>query len=150
MDEVLREVFGGDGVIVQPFSCMDVAEEELAKIPKKLGDRLFLAMCPSPMLRGKTLDLYRAHVRELISRGKKGHLLGPATAAELCCVMMETSLRAPLTSAATAVYEELFERCLPGKLAWPRTREIWVGQVFEEICRLERKYAVDRDYKATP
>ena len=57
--------------------------------------------------------LYRAHAAELLDRVAEGKDTQPATAAEMICVLMESSLPAPLNSAAAYLYMRLFAQVFP-------------------------------------
>lgn len=66
-------------VVTFAFQAMGIAEEEIAAGKKRASksrhtaiDAVFGSACPSPLLRGKSLELYRAHVRELVQRAEKG------------------------------------------------------------------------------
>jgi hypothetical protein len=48
--------------------------------------------------------VYRAHCREILDRVAAGDDTRPGTAAEVCCVMLETSLRTPIRSEAAGLY----------------------------------------------
>ncbi|WP_394426769.1 hypothetical protein [Streptomyces sp. SGAir0957] len=57
--------------------------------------------------------LYRAHAAEILDRVAEGENTRPATAAEMICVLMESSLPAPLNSAAAYLYMRLFAQLFP-------------------------------------
>ncbi|MBM7173972.1 hypothetical protein JQK87_37575, partial [Streptomyces sp. G44] len=57
--------------------------------------------------------LYRAHAAEVLDRIAEGKNTQPATAAEMISVLMESSLPAPLNSAAAYLYMRLFAQVFP-------------------------------------
>lgn len=132
------------------FKCMEIGEEEIkrAKLTKAQGSAAFKALCPSSPLRGKSLELYRAHAREICARIKKGSKLEPATNAELLAVFSDTSLVAPFHNTAHAAMEILFQSCFPtgsiqtGRHAVPH--EQWPGAAREEIEKARKKFSQER------
>lgn len=145
----LLDLLSGSGasVIRSTFAAIDIAEEELkaAKLPKADDRALFSALIPTELLRGKSAELYRAHVRELIGRTRKRQSLEEATDAELLCVMLWTAGSAPLTRAGQLIAEHLFERVFPDKakelLADGRERQSWPRQLEDELRVARKKYA---------
>lgn len=91
------------------FERMDWAEDEIKKARArhpKHSDRLyhsFLLLTPTHE-RMATEFVYRAHCRELIDRVAAGADTRPGTAAEVCCAMLEVTLRTPIRSAAFGLY----------------------------------------------
>ncbi len=133
------------GRVRDAFDCMGVAEEEMAAA--KADGTLFAALVPTAPLLGKSLDLYRAHARELVQRAAAGAELEPATEAELLSVMLETALTAPLKREGQALAEHLFARVFPAGAAGvvgEVEREKWPGQVAEDLAALRRRYRQDR------
>lgn len=134
------------GVVGGLFGAMEIAEEEIkaAQLTRVQGSTAFLALCPSPALRGKDLSLYRAHAREILQRIKSGADLRPATDAELLAVFSDTSLIAPFGRNAAAAFEALFARVMPeAKIdgeALPGGA--WPGAISEVIEMARRKYTV--------
>jgi hypothetical protein len=132
------------------FDCMGIADELLRAVPKRRRDfSPFIALRPTRSLEGKTLDLYRAHARELVDRvqaGAKQSAMEPATDAELLCAVHETSLKAPLTAAGMAVAATLFGRCFPNQVkeifGEDEYREPWRGYVEEQLATMRRKFTV--------
>lgn len=133
------------------FDCMGIADELLRAVPKKRRDfSPFIALRPTRSLEGKTLELYRAHARELVARveaGAKQPAMEPATDAELLSAVHETSLKAPLTSGGMAIAAALFRSCFPEKAEelFPtgHDREPWPGWVAEQLATMRRKFTVD-------
>jgi hypothetical protein len=53
---------------------------------------------------------YRAHCREILERMARGEDTRPGTAAEICCVVSEASLRAPMIPAASGLYMRMWDK----------------------------------------
>ncbi|SDD87393.1 hypothetical protein [Glycomyces harbinensis] len=91
------------------FKRMDIAEEEIAAARKRhpdASDQLyhsFLLLVPSHE-RMEYEPVYRSHCRELLDRVAAGGDPRLGTAAEVCCALHDTSLIAPLRSAASGLY----------------------------------------------
>lgn len=80
---------------------------------RKIHDA-FLALQPTVYL--MTLDLlYRPHVAELLRRIVEGGDLRDPTAAEMLGLVAESTLAAPPTSQAAALYFRLFRELFPEK-----------------------------------
>lgn len=141
------------------FQHMEIAEEEIQKAqeiyPHKADEiwNSFKYLRPSPILEPHTPHLYRAHVRELITRIAQadGDLrkndLEAATDAELCCLFCVVSQAFPLQSDAVVAYQRVFKRVFPdltclGEFA---KSEIYPGRTDEIIAQLRRKYGQSRD-----
>jgi len=135
------------GLVGQTFAAMEIAEEEIARahLTKAESSKAFGAMCPTEPIRGKALELYRAHAKELVSRVKAGADLRPATDAELLAVFSDTSLIAPTGQNGAAAFEALWARVFPrAKIGGePAGREHWKGAVDEVIETARRKYTVE-------
>lgn len=58
--------------------------------------------------------VYRSHARELLERVAADADTRPATAAELCLVCCEASLRAPMHGAAAGLYFRMWLQAFPG------------------------------------
>jgi hypothetical protein len=127
------------------FEAMRVAEEEL----EHAGAGNFGALLPTHTLRRKTLDLYRAHVRELLAR--REHLeLG--TAAEVVGAFSDVSQIHPLSGEAMAVlglaarevveYVPELRRALQPVI--DDAREAWPGQAREELDAARRRLKAER------
>lgn len=94
------------------------------------------------------IDVYRHHARELVDRmvvardAKRDPDLELGTRAEVLLACMNSSLNAPLTREATAVYETLFSEILPAewaKLGMDRTPGRWPTQIEEDIEAEQRR-----------
>jgi hypothetical protein len=98
------------------FERMEWAEEEIeaarARHPQH-ADRLyhsFSLLQPNTGLdRMRTGFVYRSHCRELLDRVAAGADTRPGIAAEICCAMLEVSLRTPLRSAAMGLYLRMWQ-----------------------------------------
>lgn len=139
-------MMGGD--LVSLFEQMAVAEEEIeqakARWPEH-SERLhacFTLLQPSALLRGKDLDVYRHHCRELLERVARGADTRPGTIAEVLCGLMGAATRAPLTTDAGGFAEVLFQQVMPGRLAAGHVAEQWAGQHAEILHEARHKLAV--------
>lgn len=96
------------------FERMEWAEDEIEKARARHprhADRIFhsfLLLTPTHE-RMETEFVYRSHARELLDRVAAGADTRPATAAEICCAMLEVSLRTPLKSAAMGLYLRMWQ-----------------------------------------
>lgn len=130
------------------FDCMEVCEREIkrARLTKERGSEVFRNACPTNPLRGKSTDLYRAHVRELIARAKRGADLRPATDAELLALFCDTSLTAPLHRNAQAAAELLWSRVFPTGQMLPdgATPESWPNGARDEIEKARKKFGLNQ------
>lgn len=59
--------------------------------------------------------VYRSHCREILERLVCGADTRPATAAEVCCICCEISLRAPLRSEVAGLYLRMWGTAFPGQ-----------------------------------
>jgi hypothetical protein len=146
-----REVLGGalGARVSSLFECIEAAEEEIAAadLPADLRSRAFGALCPTLPLHGKSLDLYRAHARELLGRMHHGDPLEPGTLAECLSVCMYAAGAAPLRQEGQALAEWLYAQVFPEHakaIGAGDARERWEGQVQEDLAVLRRKLAVRR------
>ncbi len=96
------------------FDQMTWCEEEIAAAQARHPERADEIWHSFPLLR-PTNDLmarepvYRAHCREILERVATGSDTRAATAIEVLMVMRETSLIAPLTTAATGLYFRMWK-----------------------------------------
>ncbi|MFG2847457.1 hypothetical protein ACGF12_30455 [Kitasatospora sp. NPDC048296] len=103
------------------FEAMEWAEEEIEAARQRHQETARGPIWHSFSLMTPTLDrlknerLYRIHVRELLERVDTGRDTRPATDAEMMIGLLESSLQAPLTSAATCLYLRIFARALPAE-----------------------------------
>lgn len=137
-------------VVSEVFRCMEVAEEEIETTGLTAEQRreAFGILVPSGPLRGKAVEVYRAHVREILGRLARGEDLKPGTDAECLCACLYAAGDAPLRQEGQAVTEWLFARVFPERAAAvigeDRARERWDGQVLEDVAQLRRRLAVER------
>lgn len=133
--------------ITSAFAAMDVAEEELAAAwPDHVGEPpgAFVLLARPTVLEHMTLDLYRAHARELIGRMQRDEDTALATRAEVLAGLYGASARAPLRPEALAIYVRLFREALPHLFAQlPEEHRLdvperWEGQVEEDVRAAQR------------
>lgn len=138
----LGEVVGS--AVSRLFELMAVAEEEAARAGRPDA---FAILCPTPVLRGKSVEVYRAHVRELLGRLQRGDDLEPGTDAECLCAALYAGGDAPLRQEGQAVAEWLCARVFPvqaAEIGCGRMPERWEGQVLEDVAQLRRRLAARR------
>lgn len=146
--EQIRALLPGavGSVIGRTFARMSAAEEEIrdakARHPQHAPqiDKAFGILCPSAPLQHKSVDVYRAHCRELLDRVAIDGDTRAATDAEVLCAVLDQSLKAPITTTAQALAEQLFERVLDGAPA-SRTPEPWPGACDELRSQIARRLA---------
>lgn len=132
--------------ITAAFNHMGIAEEVIAAASggkdRELESRAFGVMCPSDPLRGKSIEVYRAHCTELMQRVMAGEDTRLATKAEVLCGMMAAATAAPLNAAGGALADWLFSEVMPsahGRLSQAAPREFYQGQVAEDFAAAQRK-----------
>jgi hypothetical protein len=111
------------------FAQGDLREAEIAQAQERhpaAADRLWHAFRllghTHPVM--DTPAVYAAHCRELLDRVAAGADTRPGTAAEICALMRDTSLAAPLTSAAAGLYLRAWRAAgLPDIGDLPQARE---------------------------
>ncbi len=115
------KVFGGGSagffeMLAAEFDRMELAEDEIRKAQIRHPahrDRLwhsFSLLKPNMGLKRMASELvYRAHCRELLERVVAGTDTRSGTAAEVCCVVLETGELSPLTSAAVGLHLRMWE-----------------------------------------
>lgn len=132
------------------FDLMKIAEEEILAAKRacprkaKTIDTAFRYAQPFALV-GYGDELYRAHVREIISRLKMGEPLSPGTDAEVLVAFSLASLQAPLASEFAHAMSTVFARCFPGSRLESAGSEAWPGRSREIVEELRRKLARDRD-----
>lgn len=131
------------GDLVDIFICMDWAEEEIAASQKqhpREADLLFHAFKLLTPRHDKmsTEFVFRSHCRELLDRLRRGADTRPGTAAEVCCVMVDTSLRAPLRSSAAGLYMRMW-----ADAGFPEIEEFTAARGHHEA--LERRVMDDHE-----
>ncbi len=109
---------GASGVlaaIAGAFEQMQWAEDEIEQAEERHPahrDRLYhgfgLLQPNTSLERMKSEMVYRSHCRELIERLIAGTDTRLGTAAEVCCLMQQTSMHGPLTSAAAGLYMRMW------------------------------------------
>jgi len=126
------------------FDAMGVAEREIERAGGRRGNAVWKAFAlvrPTEGFHGKSLDLYADHVREIITRVKRGEDTRLGTAAEVLCLMSTTSLAAPLNRGGDLLcswaFREVFGRPVPGGGEEPR--EEYAGQLVELAHEARRK-----------
>lgn len=145
--EKLADIMEPGSVFRWLFDAVDACGDEV-EAAGLMGDRELhlLYLAPPEGFRGKRMEVYRAHVRELCGRWKRTRKvadLDHPTSAEVLLGLMETSLVAPLTQTGIALYSRIFaeifgEDTVPELLKYAE-REAWEGQVDEELARLKRR-----------
>jgi len=141
-------------IIKTAFEQMKDAEEVIAQLKQEFPaaaaeiDACFVQLMPPKIFRDYGSQIYRAYCREVITQlvfeKKKKRSM---TSAEVCIVMSEISLKAPLNGDATAMYYKHFRAALGqdvaekacGALA-QHARESYAGAVAELEYILFRKY----------
>lgn len=94
------------------------AEEEIERASRRhpaQADALFHAfplLIPTSHLMS-TMFVFRSHAREILARVVAGEDTRPGTAAEVCCLCCDSSLVAPLTSAAVGLYARMWAKAFP-------------------------------------
>ncbi len=140
---------GGDmmAVVNSTFECMDLAEEVITASGCTYAQNksAFGVMCPTPPLRGKSHDVYRAHARELVERIIAGKDTRPGTRCEVLCCLLATALKAPLNQSGGALAEHLFAELFPRhqvSKASTRRQEFYKGQIAEDLADARKRCAV--------
>ena len=136
------------------FELMHIAEEEIAAAEPDKGwpgtkreeyrERVhnsFKLMCPSPALRDKVPELYRAHVSELLFRVGTRQDTRPGTKAEVLAALSDASTIAPPGQQFAALMERLMFDC-GFRLEGEAVREPWVGASSEMLEDCRRKMTV--------
>lgn len=102
------------------FQLMGIAEEEIAAAIERHPlesvtiNATFSVLCPRMNLfGGKTHDLYRNHVQEMIARVRAGKDTRPGTKAEIIAAMSEASFAAVLTASAHTLMDRLMMEVFP-------------------------------------
>jgi hypothetical protein len=102
------------------FAAMEWAEEEIAAAGRRhprQADALYHAfkvLPPRDIGPGMSTEfVYRGHARELLERVAAGADLRPATAAEICLALVETSLQAPMHGPGAGLYFRMWLAAFP-------------------------------------
>lgn len=145
---------GFKSVIRGLFDCMKIAEQEIEhamdhheKYEDEINDS-FRYMQPTEPLRGKSDELYRLHVREIINRiiGRNQLPINKGTDAELLGAFSEITQSAPIQRDAIAAYNKLFQKRFPNKdVPEMNVMESYEGRSDEIISEMRDKLATQRD-----
>ncbi|MFC8532065.1 hypothetical protein [Nocardia sp. NPDC057227] len=133
---VLDELFAG--ALGGIFERMEWAEEEIvaarARNPRR-ADRIHHSFCllNSHHDRMATEFVYRSHCRELLDRVATDQDTRPATAAEICCAMLQISLFSPLRSSAASLYFRMWQAA-----GFPEIPEITAASSNHEALEKDR------------
>ncbi|NQE89763.1 hypothetical protein [Nocardia terpenica] len=116
-NDILMEV---KGMFDAVFDQMEWAEDEIERAQRRYPHaknklyHSFLLLRATHDLMGTEI-VYRAHCREILARVVKGEDTRPGTAAEICTMMSEISLRTSLNTAAFGLYARAWKLAgLPG------------------------------------
>lgn len=142
MIDNLFDIAGLPRTVSNVFNRMEIAEEELARA----GVDCFWELCSTDGFDIAAVWLYRAHARELCERARDSLSLVPATYAEMCLALRDTSLKAPLNEQGRTAYQRAFSRALvlgdqevPVWLQSAEGREPWPGAADEILDEVRRK-----------
>lgn len=148
LNSVLADVVGGGHALKSFWERIEACELllEAAKLPKASESLVFKYACASPVLRDKSIGLYRAHVAELIERVRvtpTEKALLPGTKAECLAALMGLALKAPLNHGATALAASLFRTLFPAQAQamfhdWNPVA-VHPGQLEEDLAVLRTK-----------
>ncbi len=112
--------------LADAFSTIDWAEDEITRAIRRHpghADALYHSfglIRPRDVGPGMGAEfVYRSHAAELLDRVAVGADTRPATAAELCLVCCEASLRAPMHGAAAGLYFRMWLQAFPDKPITP-------------------------------
>jgi hypothetical protein len=102
------------------FEAMEWAEEEIKAARRRhpwradIIHHAFSVLAPRDIGPGMGTEfVYRGHVRELLERVAASADLHPATAAEICLALVETSLQAPMHGPAAGLYFRMWLAAFP-------------------------------------
>ena len=132
------------GELEDASAVIDWAEDEIARAISRHPDHAdalyhsFGLIPPRDIGPGMGSEfVYRSHAAELLDRVAAGADTRPATAAELCLVCCEASLRTPLHGPTAGVYFRMWLRAFPDKPITP-------GQAGEQV-HYEKLYGTQID-----
>ena len=100
--------------VTDTFALIDIAEEEVAAAQQRhpsAASRVwhaFRLLTPPEHEYMRQERPFRAHCREILDRVAVGADTRTGTAAEVCVLLKQTSLKAPLTSAAFGLYARMW------------------------------------------
>ncbi|MGH7164998.1 MAG: hypothetical protein ACREIS_05670 [Nitrospiraceae bacterium] len=122
MSEALNSILGPTlgHTIARSFTRMEIAEREIREAMARHPDHApyidrvaFGLLVPPRILDSMSDEVYCRHARELLDRLATAESTADGTAAEMCAVLSESSLLAPLSPTATALYARQFIRLFP-------------------------------------
>lgn len=137
------------------FQRMEYAEEVIEEMKSRYPGReqevhnTFKHLCPPPFFEEAGKSIYQAYCREIIMLVMSGKVKKkfPMTSAEICLVLKEMSLIAPLTHDAMSLYFKHFIQCFSqAEIAKvfpegvPDVRETYKGALDELEYTLRRKF----------
>jgi hypothetical protein len=131
--------------IIDVFSLMSIAEEEIAKAKERHPEKTDLLHCsfsilrPTDPIRGKAECVYRSHARELLERTAKGQDTKLGTIAEVLCVLLDTATKTPLNQEGQALTERLFQLVFKHSVDGSKPVEQWPGQIEEALSAAQKK-----------
>lgn len=112
----LASFMGND--IMTAFALLDVCTDECDRYETKtIGSELWMMLAPTDQFRRVHVDVYRAHIRELLERAAAGKPLDTMTRAEVLLGLVQASLAAPLNATGAGLYAHLFEAILGDAMA---------------------------------
>ena len=130
--------------VADASAVMDWAEDEIARAIRRHSDHADALYHSFGLIRPRDIGpgmgsefVYRSHAAELLGRVAAGADTRPATAAELCLVCCEASLRTPLHGPTAGVYFRMWLRAFPD-------RPITPGQADEQV-HYEKLYGTQID-----
>ena len=126
------------------FSSMDWAEDEIERAARRHPDQTDALYHSFGLLQPRDIGpgmggefVYRSHAAELLDRVAAGVDTRPATAAELCLVCCEASLRTPLDGPTAGMYFRMWLQAFPDT-------PITAGQADQQV-HYERLYGTQID-----
>lgn len=153
--KLLKELLS-NSTISGLFGNMDIAEYEINMAKENYSKRKdeiqdsFKYLCPPPIFRGKSMEVYRYHVKEIIKRiamGKdKQKHLEIATDAEVMLHISEFSLKTPIINDLSYVYYMIFKKIFPKEARKFKENfyESWKGRGKELLNELKVKFKTKR------
>lgn len=133
----VESILGAD--LSRSMDLLMICDTEVRKYTGVESD-LWGALVPPKAFARLHGEMYRSHVRELLSRAEAGLRIDTMTKAELLIDLIEASFRVPLDRTGSALYHHLFRSCMGvdsyraifDGIAPPRER--WEGQIDEIIA----------------
>jgi hypothetical protein len=119
--QIMQDVLGPQ--ISNIFDCMEVAEKEIfrakTRYPEKADtlENSFMYMVPPVGYQRFGMDLYKAHVLELLEHVASGENVANPTKSEILMMLSSLSEKAPLQTDACKLYYDLFTELFP-KYEW--------------------------------